>query len=64
MSLSMSPISDSNGVLIGVAKIARDITARVSMEQSLFASSDKVRPSRSRKRRLGQPAWPTDAFAN
>ena len=43
VSLSMSPISDSNGVLIGVAKIARDITARVSMEQSLFASSEKVR---------------------
>ena len=43
VSLSMSPITDSNGVLIGVAKIARDITARVSMEESLFASSEKVR---------------------
>lgn len=43
VSLSMSPITDSNGVLIGVAKIARDITTRVSMEQSLFASSERVR---------------------
>ena len=43
VSLSMSPITASNGALIGVAKIARDITARVSMEQSLFASSEKVR---------------------
>lgn len=43
VSLSMSPITDSNGVLIGVAKIARDISARVSMEQSLFASGEKIR---------------------
>src|SRR6185437_15598584 len=43
VSLSMSPITDPNGTLIGVAKIARDITARVSMEQSLFASGEEVR---------------------
>ena len=43
VSLSMSPILDSNGMLIGVAKIARDITSRVAMEQSLLASSDQVR---------------------
>ena len=43
VSLSMSPILDSSGALIGVAKIARDITSRVAMEQSLLASSDQVR---------------------
>lgn len=43
VSLSMSPITDSTGALIGVAKIARDITARVSMEESLFASGERVR---------------------
>lgn len=43
VSLSMSPILDSSGTLIGVAKIARDITSRVAMEQSLLASSDQVR---------------------
>jgi len=43
VSLSMSPIRDSGGRLIGVAKIARDITSRVALEQSLIASSDQVR---------------------
>jgi len=43
VSLSVSPIVDSNGILIGVAKIARDITSRVAMEQSLIAVSDQVR---------------------
>lgn len=43
VSLSVSPIVDSNGMLIGVAKIARDITTRVAMEQSLIAASDQVR---------------------
>jgi PAS domain S-box-containing protein len=43
VSLSMSPILDAKGTLIGVAKIARDITSRVAMEQSLIASSDQIR---------------------
>lgn len=43
VSLSMSPVFDSTGTLIGVAKIARDITSRVAMEQSLLATSDRVR---------------------
>jgi len=43
VSISMSPVSDSTGTLIGVAKIARDITTRVSMERWLLASNEKVR---------------------
>ncbi|HEV2576287.1 MAG TPA: PAS domain S-box protein [Acidobacteriaceae bacterium] len=43
VSLSMSPILDSSGKLIGIAKIARDITSRVAMEQSILASSNRVR---------------------
>jgi PAS domain S-box-containing protein len=43
VSLSMSPILDSRGIPIGAAKIARDITSRVAMEQSLITSGDQIR---------------------
>lgn len=43
VSLSLSPILDEGGQLIGIAKIARDITDRVAMEESLTASVDQVR---------------------
>jgi len=43
VSLSMSPIIDSDGTVIGVAKIARDITGRVALERSLVESGDQLR---------------------
>ncbi|MHB1938736.1 MAG: two-component system sensor histidine kinase NtrB [Acidobacteriaceae bacterium] len=38
VSLTISPIKDSSGRVIGISKIARDITARKQMERSLVQS--------------------------
>lgn len=43
VSLSLSPIIDEQGGVIGIAKIARDITGSIEMERSLSASSAQVR---------------------
>lgn len=43
VSVSMSPIIGPDGRMAGIAKIARDITDRVAMEESLSASTDQVR---------------------
>jgi len=38
VSLSLSPIFDSNGEIIGISKIARDVTEKKASEQALAAS--------------------------
>ncbi|HEY4358335.1 MAG TPA: PAS domain-containing sensor histidine kinase [Acidobacteriaceae bacterium] len=43
VSLSLSPIVDADGRVIGIAKIARDITGHVAMEDSLTATTNQVR---------------------
>ncbi len=43
ISLSISPIKDANGSIVGAAKIARDITARKRTEQALWESEARLR---------------------
>jgi PAS domain S-box-containing protein len=43
ISLSVSPIRDKSGQIIGASKIARDITARKQAEQALRASEERLR---------------------
>ncbi len=43
ISLTVSPIKDSNGELIGISKIARDITKRKQIEKALLESEQGLR---------------------
>lgn len=43
VSLSLSPIRDASGAIIGIAKIARDITERKATEQRLAANEVNLR---------------------
>ncbi len=43
VSLSLSPIVDADGTVIGIAKIARDITGRKAAEERLAASELRLR---------------------
>jgi PAS domain S-box-containing protein len=43
ISLSISPVRDSAGKIIGVSKIARDITARKRIERELHQSEERFR---------------------
>ncbi len=42
VSLSLSPVLDSNGQIIGVSKIARDITARKRVEEALLDGQEQL----------------------
>ncbi len=46
VSLTVSPIVDQNGTIIGVSKIARDITGRKSAEKQLQGALDEARKAR------------------
>lgn len=50
ISLSISPVKNSKGVIIGASKIARDITAQKIAEQLIRESEEKVRVSEERLR--------------
>jgi PAS domain S-box-containing protein len=43
VSLSLSPIEDANGTVIGIAKIARDITQRKAAEEAIAFNETKLR---------------------
>jgi PAS domain S-box-containing protein len=43
VSLSVAPISDSSGIIVGASKIARDITLRRRMEAALKTSEARLR---------------------
>lgn len=43
ISLTVSPIRDKSGRIIGASKIARDITARKQVEEALRASEERLR---------------------
>ena len=43
VSLSISPIKDADGNIVGASAIARDITERKRMEQALIESEEKMR---------------------
>ncbi len=43
VSLSVSPVFDANGRIIGVSKISRDITARKQAEEALRKQSEELR---------------------
>jgi two-component system CheB/CheR fusion protein len=49
ISLSVSPVRDAHGVIIGAAKIARDISNRQRAEQALRASEERLRQADRRK---------------
>lgn len=52
VSLSLSPVRDANGKIIGAAAIARDVTARLGNERHLAALHRKLEESEARFRRL------------
>ena len=43
ISLTISPVNDSKGNIIGVSKIARDITAQKSIERKVRESEERFR---------------------
>ncbi|OQP66771.1 PAS domain S-box protein [Niastella populi] len=50
ISLSISPVKNNKGVIIGASKIARDITAQKRIVQRIRESEDKIRVSEERLR--------------
>jgi PAS domain S-box-containing protein len=50
ISLSISPVKNSKGVIIGASKIARDITVQKRAEQRIRESEEQVRVSEERLR--------------
>ena len=56
MSLSISPIKDSSGNIIGFSKIARDITQRKHAEETLRLSEERLRLAQQAAR-IGTFEW-------
>src|ERR1044072_7449867 len=50
ISLSISPVKNSKGIIIGASKIARDITAQKKAEQRIRESEEQIRVSEERLR--------------
>ena len=71
VSLSISPIRDQNGEIIGASKIARDITAQKNSERALRQAQDQLKQHaqnleqqvQERTRRLHEIVAELDAFS-
>ena len=50
VSLTISPIRDASGVIIGASKIARDITEQISIREKLAAAYDQLKKADQMKR--------------
>ena len=61
ISLTISPIKDSTGLIIGASKIARDITRQKQIEKQMLESEEKFRLLASS---MAQLIWTGDADGN
>ncbi len=61
VSLSISPIVNASGQIVGASKIARDITGRKQTEQQLRASEERFRMVADN---MSQLAWTCDQLGN
>jgi PAS domain S-box-containing protein len=59
ISLTVSPIRDEDGRIIGASKIARDISRRVRVEQALYDSENRLRLAQAAAH-LGTWEWRPD----
>ena len=63
ISLTISPIRDEEGRIIGASKIARDITRRVNMERALHNSENRLRLAQAAAH-LGTWEWDPNTGAS
>jgi PAS domain S-box-containing protein len=61
ISLTISPVKDASGRIVGASKVARDITGRVQIEQALRDSEQRFRTIADN---MSQLAWTCDSLGN